>query len=262
MGKRLTIFQRHKKERKEKVITPYELFISAVTILSLVNIALFFFVKNEAFLITLEAINFLISGLFFIDFLRRFFTAPNKRQYFFRNYGWADLLASLPFTVSSILRIFRLIQTVRIVRRHGIQTIVRGFSNNIASAAVLLVLFIIILLLEFGSVGILILEMNAPGANITSASDAMWWVIVTIATVGYGDQYPVTNAGRIFASFVMIVGVGLFGVVTGFLANKFLPASKSSEASTGNDASLKRMQKELQEIKALLAEHPSVKKKR
>lgn len=260
MVNRLTALRGRMKERKEKVITPYELFISAVTILSLVNIVLFFFVKNEAFLITLETINFLISGLFFIDFLRLFITARNKRQYFFRDYGWADLLASLPYTVSSILRIFRLIKTLRVVRRDGFQTIIRGFNKDIASAAVLLVLFIIILLLEFGSVGILFLEMNATGANITTASDAMWWVIVTIATVGYGDQYPVTNNGRIFASFVMIVGVGLFGVVTGFLANKFLPQSKNNDAPEETTTSLEQVQQELQEIKALLAEQQSNKK--
>lgn len=261
MGKRLVAFRQRKRERKEKVITPYELFIAAVTILSLVNITLFLFVKNEAFLITLDAINILISGLFFVDFLRLFITAENKRAYFFRDFGWADLLASLPFTISSILRIFRLVKTVRAVRKAGFQAILRGFSTNLASAAVLLVIFIIILLLEFGSVGILILEMNAPGANIETASDAMWWVIVTIATVGYGDQYPVTNAGRIFASFVMIVGVGLFGVVTGFLANKFIPPVKNSDKSEETTRALEQMQRELQEIKTLLAERPVGKKK-
>lgn len=260
MGKRLAAIRGRIKVRNEKIVTPYELFIAAVTILSLVNIALYFFIKNEAFLITLEGINYLISGLFFIDFLRRFISAEDKKAYFFRDFGWADLLASFPHTVSSILRIFRLIKTIRVLRRDGFQTIVRGFNKNIASAAILLVFFIIILLLEFGSVGILVLEMNAPGANITNASDAMWWVIVTIATVGYGDQYPVTNNGRIFASFVMIVGVGLFGVVTGFLANKFLPQTNGKQ-SQDEAASIEKLQKELQEIKTLLTQQQSNKNK-
>ena len=56
-----------------------------------------------------------------------------------------------------------------------------------------------ILVLQFGSLAMLDLEQDAPDANITTASDALWYTIVTISTVGYGDQYPVTNPGRLWA---------------------------------------------------------------
>ena len=79
-----------------------------------------------------------------------------------------------------------------------------------------------ILVLEFGSLEILHVEQNAPGANITTASDALWYTIVTISTVGYGDRYPVTNEGRIVGSLIIVVGVGIFGTFTGYLANLFL----------------------------------------
>jgi voltage-gated potassium channel len=104
----------------------------------------------------------------------------------------------------------------------------------------------IILLLEFGSIAVLKAEMTSPSANITTASDAIWWVYVTITTVGYGDKYPVTNAGRLVGMVVMFVGVGLFAVMTGFLANKFLPTSSSDEDE------LSEVKKELAEIKSLL----------
>src|SRR5262249_55269954 len=68
-------------------------------------------------------------------------------------------------------------------------------------------------------------------ANITTASDACWYVIVTISTVGYGDKYPVTNAGRILGSIIIVVGVGIFGTFTGYLATTFLSSKdKPSEA--------------------------------
>ena len=73
----------------------------------------------------------------------------------------------------------------------------------------------------------LVTNRNAPSANIQTASDAVWYTIVTITTVGYGDKYPVTNPGRIVGVLIMIVGVGLFGVLTGFLANTFLSPSES-----------------------------------
>jgi voltage-gated potassium channel len=91
-----------------------------------------------------------------------------------------------------------------------------------------------ILVLQFGSLGILYLEQNAPGANIRTASDALWYTIVTISTVGYGDQYPVTNAGRVVGSLIIVVGVGIFGTFTGYLANVFLsPRKMTTEKSQG-----------------------------
>jgi voltage-gated potassium channel len=73
------------------------------------------------------------------------------------------------------------------------------------------------------------IEADAPGANITTASDGLWYTIVTISTVGYGDQYPVTNLGRLMGSFIIVVGVGIFGTFTGYLANLFLSAPDPTE---------------------------------
>ena len=80
--------------------------------------------------------------------------------------------------------------------------------------------------------------MQKPTASITSASDALWWVFVTITTVGYGDRYPVTNVGRAVAVLVMIAGVGLFGTLSGFLANQFLapPTPREAKAPVGEPA--------------------------
>ena len=68
--------------------------------------------------------------------------------------------------------------------------------------------------------------------NITSASDALWYVIVTISTVGYGDEFPVTNNGRIAGALIIVIGVGIFGTFTGYLANVFLRPAKEREAQT------------------------------
>ena len=71
--------------------------------------------------------------------------------------------------------------------------------------------------------GILILKAESadPNANIKNANDALWWGYVTIATVGYGDRYPVTADGRIIGMAVMTVGVALFSGITGYLADWF-----------------------------------------
>jgi voltage-gated potassium channel Kch len=84
-----------------------------------------------------------------------------------------------------------------------------------------------ILVLQFGSLTMLAIEQNVPGANITNASDALWYTLVTISTVGYGDFYPVSNLGRLCGVVIIVVGVGIFGTFTGYLATVFLGPNDS-----------------------------------
>jgi voltage-gated potassium channel len=73
-------------------------------------------------------------------------------------------------------------------------------------------------------------EQGVPGANITTASDALWYTIVTISTVGYGDKFPVGDAGRIIGAGIIVIGVGIFGTFTGYLATFFLSPRKKEPA--------------------------------
>jgi voltage-gated potassium channel len=175
--------------------------------------------------------NGLLSGIFLIDFIYRLATAPSRSTYFFRRYGWADLLASLPVAQLKFLRIFRLVRVFRLMRALGMQTIVRTLVRDRAGSALAVLLLMGLLVLQFGSLQILYLEQDAPDANITSASDALWYTIVTISTVGYGDQFPVTNAGRAMGAAIIILGVGIFGTFTGYLANLFLAPHKDTETT-------------------------------
>lgn len=238
---------------RQEQVTPFDLFMIAVTLLSLVNLILYVFIRNDTLILAITIIDVILSTLFLGDFIRLFTKAQNKKQYFFKEYGWADLIASVPFPQFNILRIFRLIKAYGIVRRAGWDNIRKSLVQDRASSAIFIVLFTIILLLEFGSVGILAIETRDPGANIKTASDALWWVYVTITTVGYGDRYPVTNEGRILGAFVMLVGVGLFGVVTGYLANKFLSPREKKQASDARaEVSLESLQNEVRELRELI----------
>jgi hypothetical protein len=76
--------------------------------------------------------------------------------------------------------------------------------------------------IEFGSMAMLASEAQGSNANIKTSSDALWYIMATISTVGYGDLYPTTGMGRIVGVFILIVGVGLFTTLTGFLANVFV----------------------------------------
>ena len=81
-------------------------------------------------------------------------------------------------------------------------------------------------------IGVLHFERNAPGANITNAEDVAWWGVVTTSTVGYGDFYPVTNGGRLFAVLIMCVGIGLFATFAGALVSTIMRHLKTGQPET------------------------------
>ena len=221
------------KQRSELKSTGYEIFIGILSILSIVNIFLLYLLRDPALNDVIEVMNAIFSGVFLIDFTYRIVTAPSRSAYFFRHFGWADLLASLPFPQFKILRIFRLVRVYRLLRKVGIRAVGRTLIKDRAGSALYVLLLMGVFVLEFGSLLVLRVEEPAPGANITTASDALWYTIVTISTVGYGDQYPVTEAGRIIGSIIIVVGVGIFGTFTGYLATVFLgsPKEESTDAT-------------------------------
>jgi voltage-gated potassium channel len=229
----------------------YEIFIAALSILSIVNLVLILIVQDQSMDYVLAIMNIPITLIFFIDFIYRMKSAPSKSEYFWRNWGWADLLASLPFQQTKILRLFRLVKVYRLLKDYGTRNIVRSLIKDKAGSALLSLLFIAILVLEFGSLLMLRLEANVEGANITSASDALWYIIVTMSTVGYGDQFPITNPGRVLGTVIIVVGVGIFGTLTGYLANLFLSPGKAEKVPPTD------LEAKLRELKALAAQQQS-----
>ncbi|MFF2486323.1 potassium channel family protein [Microbacterium sp. NPDC058062] len=216
--------------RSELKNTAYEIFIGVLSILSIGNLVFMYVIAGDTALeLVLSVMNALFSAIFLGDFIYRISTAPKASRYFFRGFGWADLLASLPFPQFKILRLFRLLRVFRLLRELGPRTVWTTLIHDRANSALMTLLLMGILVLQFGSITILYVEEDADGANITSASDALWYTIVTISTVGYGDQYPVTNVGRMIGTLIIVVGVGIFGTFTGYLANLFLGPRKAAE---------------------------------
>ena len=215
----------------------YEMFIGALSVLSIFNLVLLLFVQDPMIANVIYIINGFMMPIFLGDFFYRLFTTESKSGYFLRNFGWADLLSSLPFPQFKILRLFRLWRVIRLFIRFGPRQLVEEFIQKRAENALLLVIFLVMCVLEFGAMAVLRAELRSPNANITNASDAIWWAYVTITTVGYGDRYPTTNWGRIVGVLVMTAGVGLFGTLAGFLSGKLLnpPAKKKAPATPVSD---------------------------
>lgn len=209
----------------------YESFIALLSILSIVNMGLLYLPGlSEPSKQVVNIFQTAITLIFLADFFFRLSSAESKSHYFFRDWGWADLLACIPFL--RILRVFRLFRVYRLMRDVGFQAIKTQLLYDRAGSVLYLTLFLGLLIIQTASVWVLDVETANPDANIQTPSDAIWWSYVTITTVGYGDRYPTTNMGRIVGVFLMSSGVALFGVFTSFLANAFLSPSKKPKEAT------------------------------
>ena len=224
-------------EKKVKAKNPstlfsagYEIFMALLSLLSIFNMILLFFLRDPSLGAVLALVNFVLIIFFIADFLARLVKSPSKSEYFLRQYGWADFLSCLPFSQTNVFRLFRLIKVYRLLRDFGIRKIKDAVIKDRADTALFILLFVTILMLEFGSLGMLAIESQSTVSNITTAPDALWYMVVTLSTVGYGDQYPVTTQGRILGAFVILTGVGIFGTLTGYLANFFLAPKKKKES--------------------------------
>jgi voltage-gated potassium channel len=207
---------------------PWEIFVFGCALLSILNLVLAIVIRSPDLTQVVTVMDGVLVIVFAIDFIRRLRVATDDRAYFVQGRGWLDLISTVP--ALRIARILRILRVMRIVRRMGgLERALVIFFKNRATGGLLLVLLIAILVLEFGSLAVLWAERSAEGANITTAGDSLWYTIVTMSTVGYGDQYPVTQTGRVFGVVIIIVGVGVFGTLTGFLANAFLSPPESSD---------------------------------
>jgi voltage-gated potassium channel len=84
-------------------------------------------------------------------------------------------------------------------------------------------------LVTVASLSILQFERHAPDANLRTGADAIWWALVSITTVGYGDYFPVTFAGRVLATILMVFGICIFAVLTSFVATRLIKLGASTD---------------------------------
>jgi len=141
--------------------------------------------------------------------------------------GVIDLIAVLPALVAmvvpvpvDVLRVFRVLRVLKLARYAPALTLFAAVIRN-ESRPLLATLLVVIILLVLEASIMYVLERAAQPHVFASIPHAMWWAIVTIATVGYGDMYPITPLGRIFGGMVMVIGIAVFAVPAGILATGF-----------------------------------------
>jgi voltage-gated potassium channel len=203
-----------------------------------------------------------ICCIFIYDFLYRFLRAENKLK--FLRWGWIDLVSSIPvFPALRIGRTVRIVRVLRLIRAfRSVKTIGTVLFINRVRGALATAAFLSTLLIVFSSIGILQVE-NDPNSNIHGPEDALWWSIVTITTVGYGDRFPVTTEGRLIGSILMVAGVGIFSVLSGAFAAWFTERYQDrleNDDLIATNTTNEQISLLIEEVRALRAEidkHPS-----
>ncbi len=217
-------------KRREQLDFGYELFIAAVSILSVFNMVLAYVPGIDPDAINVVyIINLVLTLLFIYDFGLRLATAPSRSFYFFRDYGWADLLATTPML--RILRLFRIYKAYRIIHKSGTHYIMTYLSRQRAESALYILVLMVIIIIESGGFLVLQAERSSLSANILTAGDAIWWAYVTITTVGYGDRFPTTATGRIVGILVMTTGVAVFATFAGLISSRLLASPVKEDES-------------------------------
>ena len=173
---------------------------------------------------------------FTIEYLLRIWVADRKFKFIFSFFGIIDFLAILPFYLAvgidlRSLRALRFLRLFRILKLVRYNRAMNQFSRAIKSAKeqIFLFIFITLILIYFASVGIYYFENEAQPENFSSIFDSLWWAIITLTTVGYGDVYPITVGGKVFTFIILMIGLGIVAIPTGIISSALTNSIDKSE---------------------------------
>src|SRR5512139_890571 len=244
----------------------YNIFIFVLTILSLAIMVVMLLPLALQTLDLLWVYDNLICVIFLIDFTYSLFSTPKKSDYFIKERGWLDLIGSIPSLGISqfggllrLARLSRLTRIARLMKGENKKELVADVLQNRSQYAAFITILLTILVLTVSSVLVLQFESADPESSIQTGGDALWYSIVTITTVGYGDFYPVTAAGRVAGMFIMFAGVGIIGALASLLSSLLVGGSSTPEedvpapaAAGPSDPEVAALKQELAEMHLLL----------
>ena len=195
----------------------------------------------------LFALDWMIWGVFAAELSFRVYLAPRKLSYVGRH--WFDVLSvALPF-----LRPLRMIRSAQALRLLRFARVLAYFLRATDASHAIMARRGVPDLLLLGLVAFIVSAVTVTfaergsGSSIDGFDTAAWWALTTVTTVGYGDTYPVTAIGRGIATFLMLVGIGLFSLLTANVAAHFVE-SETSDESGGVAATLDEVVIELRRL--------------
>ena len=196
---------------------------------------------REAYGHTLRTIEWFFTIIFTLEYFARLWTVPHKRKYVFSFFGIIDLLSILPTYLAiffggaqslmvirslRLLRIFRVFKLSRYIGES--QYLVRAMRSSQHK----IIVFLLSVLTSVMIFGTLMYLVEGPAHGFTSIPTSIYWAIVTMTTVGYGDIAPQTAIGQTLASIIMIMGYGIIAVPTGIVSAEMVQMKSREKIST------------------------------
>jgi len=222
----------------------FDIALIGIIILSVILVTLETVVSiHEKYERLLNIAEWIITILFTVEYCLRIYSVNNPKKYIFSFYGIIDLLATIPKYLALIfvgagvetlmairaLRILRIFRVLHISRYIGeTNFLVRALLLSRAKIVIFL-LFVLIMCILFGTLMYLV---EGPESGFNNIPTSIYWCIVTITTVGYGDIAPITMFGQFVASILMMLGYGLIAVPTGIISAEMAQRRKNVDVNT------------------------------
>ncbi len=190
----------------------------------------------------LDISEWVVTILFTIEYILRIICIRRPSKYIFSFFGVIDLLSTIPKYLSYLVvgsQYFAALRALRLLRVFRILKLVRfvGESNNLIRALnasrtkiAIFVFFVLIISVLLGTIMYLV---EGPEHGFNSIPHSVYWTIVTLTTVGYGDISPETGFGQFIATLIMIIGYGIIAVPTGIVTVEFSKQKSKSDAEEG-----------------------------
>ena len=191
---------------------------------------------------TLHLIELISVIIFTAEYILRIYVADSKPKFIFSFFGIIDLLAILPFYLSfgidlRSLRALRFVRLFRLFKLARYNRAIKEFTSavKVAKEQIVLFMFITFILIYLSAVGIYYFESEAQPEHFASIFDSLWWAIITLTTVGYGDVYPITVGGRVFTFCILLIGLGIVAIPTGIISSALMKSIDRKEVENSNE---------------------------
>lgn len=204
------------------------LMVLAIAMIPLLLAPIIFDLSDDAERALLAA-DYVIWALFAIEYVTKLSLAPDRPR-FFRTHLLDLALVALPMLRPlRALRSVRILRMLRLARLAGFAVRAISTARKVLRTRGLNFVLLIVIALVFASAGLVLEFERGGGGSIDSFTDALWWAVTTVTTVGYGDMIPLTAAGRGIAVVLMVAGIATFGILTAAIAAYFVETDEQKE---------------------------------
>jgi voltage-gated potassium channel len=196
---------------------------------------------RERFGTALKVLEWLITLLFTMEYVARIWSVKDKRKYIFSFMGIIDLLSVLPTYIALVFtgaQSFMVVRSLRLLRIFRIFKLSRYVGEGqylmraLKASQHKIIVFLLTVMTSVIIAGTIMYMIEGPEHGFKDIPTSIYWAIVTMTTVGYGDIAPQTSLGQAIASLIMILGYGIIAVPTGIVSSEMISMKKDERITT------------------------------